>query len=54
MDHEWTYDDSGIWNRKYQLALEYGLVGGEAVDPRAHGLLVVVEIEREVARAAHG
>jgi undecaprenyl-diphosphatase len=31
IDHEWTYDDSGIWNRKYQLALEYGLVGGEVV-----------------------
>jgi membrane-associated phospholipid phosphatase len=31
IDHELTYDDSGIWNRKYQLALLYGLMGANAV-----------------------
>ena len=29
IDHEWTYDNSGIWKRSYQQALEYGLIGGE-------------------------
>ena len=29
IDHEWTYDDSGIWKRSYQQILEYGLIGGE-------------------------
>lgn len=29
IDHEWTYDNSGIWKRSYQEALEYGLIGGE-------------------------
>ena len=31
IDYMLTYDDSGIWNRKYQLALIYGLIGGEVV-----------------------
>lgn len=31
IDHEWTYSDSGIWNRRYQNALLYGLIGGEVV-----------------------
>jgi len=26
IDHEWTYDDSGIWKRSYQEVLEYGLI----------------------------
>jgi membrane-associated phospholipid phosphatase len=30
IDHEWRYDDSGIWNRRYQNMLLYGLIGGEA------------------------
>src|SRR5579864_300830 len=29
IDHEWTYDDSGIWKRSNQQLLEYGLIGGE-------------------------
>lgn len=29
IDHEWSYDNSGIWNRKYQNLLLYGLIGGE-------------------------
>jgi hypothetical protein len=29
IDHLLPYDDSGIWNRNYQQALEYGLVLGE-------------------------
>jgi undecaprenyl-diphosphatase len=29
IDHVLTYDDSGIWNRKYQLALEYGAIAAE-------------------------
>ena|SRR5579863_3770103 len=29
IDHEWTYDNSGIWKRNYQEFLEYGLVAGE-------------------------
>jgi hypothetical protein len=24
IDHEWRYDNSGIWARHYQLGLEYG------------------------------
>lgn len=31
IDHEWTYDDSGIWRRSNQEALEYGLIGSEVV-----------------------
>jgi hypothetical protein len=31
IDHEWSYDNSGIWKRSYQEALEYGLIGGEVV-----------------------
>ena len=31
IDHEWTYDDSGIWKRSNQEALEYGLIGFEVV-----------------------
>jgi undecaprenyl-diphosphatase len=31
IDHVLAYDDSGIWNRKYQQALIYGLVGGEVI-----------------------
>jgi undecaprenyl-diphosphatase len=31
IDHEWNYDNSGIWNRRYQNALLYGLVGGELI-----------------------
>ena len=30
IDHEWSLDDRGIWARKYQMALEYGVVGFEA------------------------
>jgi hypothetical protein len=29
IDHEWSYDDGGIWNRRYQNALFYGLIGFE-------------------------
>lgn len=29
IDHEWTYDDSGIWKRSNQEFLEYGLIVGE-------------------------
>jgi membrane-associated phospholipid phosphatase len=29
IDYLVTYDDSGIWNRKYQQALEYGLIAAE-------------------------
>jgi membrane-associated phospholipid phosphatase len=29
IDHEWAYDNSGIWNRNYQVFLEYGLIVGE-------------------------
>ncbi len=29
IDHEWSYDDSGIWKRSYQQALEYGLIAAE-------------------------
>jgi hypothetical protein len=31
IDHEWTYDNSGIWKRSNQNALLYGLIGGEVV-----------------------
>jgi undecaprenyl-diphosphatase len=31
IDHELTYDNSGIWRRTNQEALEYGLIGGEVV-----------------------
>jgi undecaprenyl-diphosphatase len=31
IDHEWSYDDSGIWKRSNQEILEYGLLGGEVV-----------------------
>jgi hypothetical protein len=29
IDHEWTYDNSGIWKRSNQEFLEYGLIVGE-------------------------
>jgi len=29
IDHMWTYDDSGIWARPYQEALEYGVIAFE-------------------------
>ncbi|MGP8035577.1 MAG: phosphatase PAP2 family protein [Steroidobacteraceae bacterium] len=29
IDHEWTYDNSGIWKRNNQEFLEYGLIVGE-------------------------
>jgi PAP2 superfamily len=29
LDHEVSYDNGGIWNRRYQVALEYGLIGAE-------------------------
>lgn len=29
IDHEWSYDDSGIWKRSNQEVLEYGLIVGE-------------------------
>jgi undecaprenyl-diphosphatase len=31
IDHELSYDNSGIWKRSYQEVLEYGLIGGEVV-----------------------
>jgi hypothetical protein len=31
IDHELTYDNSGIWRRTNQEVLEYGLIGGEVV-----------------------
>jgi PAP2 superfamily len=31
LDHEWSYDDRGIWKRSDQEALEYGLVGFEVI-----------------------
>ncbi len=31
IDHMLNYDDSGIWNRKYQLLLEHGLLAAEVV-----------------------
>ena len=29
IDHEWHYDDHGIWKRSVQKALQYSLIGGE-------------------------
>lgn len=29
IDHEWAFDQSGIWARKYQTGLEYGVVAFE-------------------------
>jgi undecaprenyl-diphosphatase len=29
IDHEWTYSDRGIWNTRYQSALEYGVLAFE-------------------------
>ena len=29
IDHEWNYDDSGIWKRSYQIALEDGLLAAD-------------------------
>jgi membrane-associated phospholipid phosphatase len=29
IDHEWSYDDSGIWKRSYQVALEDGLLAAD-------------------------
>jgi acid phosphatase family membrane protein YuiD len=29
IDHVLTYDDSGIWKRQYQVALEYGIIAFE-------------------------
>jgi undecaprenyl-diphosphatase len=31
IDHEWAYDNSGIWARHYQLDLEYGVIAVEGV-----------------------
>jgi undecaprenyl-diphosphatase len=31
IDHEWAYDNSGIWKRSYQLDIEYGVVVAEGV-----------------------
>jgi len=31
IDHEWAYDNSGIWARHYQLDLEYGVIAIEGV-----------------------
>ncbi len=31
IDHMLPYDDSGIWNRRYQQAVEYGLLGTEVI-----------------------
>jgi hypothetical protein len=31
IDHEWAYDNSGIWARHYQLDLEYGVIATEAI-----------------------
>ena len=30
IDHEWTLDESGIWARKYQVGLEFGVIAVEA------------------------
>ena len=46
IDHEWAYDNSGIWQRSHQLELEYGVIATEAVgalwlgnaDPLGHEL----------------
>jgi membrane-associated phospholipid phosphatase len=29
IDHEWAFDQSGIWARKYQTGLEYGVIAVE-------------------------
>lgn len=29
IDHEWSYDNSGIWSRSHQVALEYGVIAFE-------------------------
>ena len=29
IDHQWTYDDSGIWKRQYQTWLINGMIAGE-------------------------
>jgi hypothetical protein len=29
IDHEWTYDNSGIWSTRYESALEYGALAFE-------------------------
>ena len=31
IDHEWGYDNSGIWARHYQLDLEYAVIAAEGV-----------------------
>jgi membrane-associated phospholipid phosphatase len=31
IDHEWSYDNSGIWKRNYQLDLEYAVIATEGV-----------------------
>jgi hypothetical protein len=31
IDHEWNLDQSGIWARKYQIGLEYGVLATEIV-----------------------
>lgn len=31
IDHEWHYDNSGIWKRSYQMDLEYALIGVTAL-----------------------
>ena len=33
IDHEWSYDNNGIWKRSYQLDLEYGVI---ATGPSVH------------------
>jgi undecaprenyl-diphosphatase len=30
IDHKWNYDNSGIWNRSYQLYLQYAVLATEA------------------------
>jgi thiamine biosynthesis lipoprotein len=29
IDNRWSYDNSGIWDRSYQITLEYGLIVAE-------------------------
>jgi undecaprenyl-diphosphatase len=31
IDHEWAYDNSGIWARHYQLDLEYGVIAAAGI-----------------------
>jgi undecaprenyl-diphosphatase len=46
IDHEWAYDNSGVWARHYQLDLEYAVLATETVgalwlgedDPLGHEL----------------